>query len=266
MDAHQSPQLNAEALTMLINSLQTPAFSSALIRWLNSLCQFDCAVILGYSETRRPVYLFDNISFQRELLFTQYINGQYQQDPFYQRLQNGLAPGVYSLAELTENHGFPPDYLHDFYDETGWKHELGIMVKIDYVRWIVIFIGFITSEYEPVRAVKNQLNRMYALLASLCCKHWQSDPFLLAQTPVNQPDMRALITKGMNSFLQERLTTREQAICQLILQGMNSVQIATHCGITPGTVKNHRKHIFAKLHIESQANLFGMFLDHLITS
>ena len=34
-------------------------------------------------------------------------------------------------------------------------------------------------------------------------------------------------------------------------------------GIAEGTVKNHRKHIHAKLGISSQAELFALFLRHL---
>ncbi len=264
MDAMNSPPLDPDELATLISSMQTPAFSSTLIRLLHSFCHFDCAVILGYSETRRPVYLFDNITFQRELLFNQYINGRYQHDPFYRSLMKGLPSGVYSLAELTEKNGFPTEYMQDFYGQTGWKHELGIMIKIDPLRWIVIFMGFISPDSEQIRAAKMQLTGVYSLIEALCIKHWQSEPFLLAQVPPGKPDIRVIIEKGMSSFLRERLTAREQDITRLILLGLDSKQIAERCRITLGTVKNHRKHIFAKLNIESQANLFGQFLDHLI--
>lgn len=265
MDVVNSPQINPAELATLICRMQTPAFSSALIKLLSSLCHFDCAVILGYSEPRRPVYLFDNITFQRELLFNQYINGSYQDDPFYCGLMNGLSSGVYSLAELTEKSGFPTEYMHDFYGQTGWKDEVGIMIKIDPLRWIVIFMGFISPDIELVRTAKMQLTGVYSLIEALCIKHWQSEPFLLAQVPPGKQDLRTIIENGMNSFLSEQLTAREQDITRLILLGLDSKQIAERYGIAVGTVKNHRKHIFAKLNIESQANLFGLFLDHLIT-
>ncbi len=244
--------------------MQTPGFSSSLIRLLASVCHFDCAVILGYSETRRPVYLFDNITFQRELLFNQYINGSYQHDPFYRSLMNGLPSGVYSLSELTEKSGFPADYIHDFYGQTGWQQEIGIMIKIDPARWIVIFMGFITPETGLARVTRAQIATLFPLIEALCVKHWQSEPFLLAQVPPDKPDLRGIIEQGIHSFLQEKLTAREQDIVRLILLGLNSGQIAERYGIAVGTVKNHRKHIFAKLNISSQANLFGLFLDHLI--
>jgi DNA-binding CsgD family transcriptional regulator len=265
MNMIQLTELNPDKLAELIHSMQTPAFSSALIRMLSALCRFDCAVILGYSETRRPVYLFDNVTLKRELLFEKYINGSYQHDPFYRNLMNGLPTGIYSLADLTKKDGFPSEYMRDFYGQTGWQHELGVIIKIDAVRWVVIFMGFIVQDLDIVRAATSQLNRIFSLIESLCIKHWQSEPFLLAQTPIDRPDVRCMIENGMRSFLVEQLTIREQDITQLILQGLDSKQIAERYGITVGTVKNHRKHIFAKLHIESQGRLFGLFLDHIIT-
>ncbi len=42
--------------------------------------------------------------------------------------------------------------------------------------------------------------------------------------------------------------------------GYSSKGIAERLGITLGTVKNHRKHLYAKLQINSQAELFNLFL------
>lgn len=52
----------------------------------------------------------------------------------------------------------------------------------------------------------------------------------------------------------------------LLLQGLDTEAIAGALGIGSGTVKNHRKHLYAKLNLHSRAELFSFFLNHLITA
>ncbi|RTF06923.1 response regulator transcription factor, partial [Serratia marcescens] len=56
------------------------------------------------------------------------------------------------------------------------------------------------------------------------------------------------------------LTPREREIVDLILAGCSSQQIADRLFISLGTVKNHRKNIYGKLNIGSQAELFSLLL------
>ncbi|WP_222422688.1 helix-turn-helix domain-containing protein [Rheinheimera sediminis] len=52
----------------------------------------------------------------------------------------------------------------------------------------------------------------------------------------------------------------------MLLQGFDSEDIAQQLNIAVGTVKNHRKKIYAKLQIGSLSELFQLFLTHLLTS
>ena len=52
----------------------------------------------------------------------------------------------------------------------------------------------------------------------------------------------------------------------LLLQGLDTGAIAAELGIGSGTVKNHRKHLYGKLRLGSLAELFNLFLNHLITA
>ena len=57
------------------------------------------------------------------------------------------------------------------------------------------------------------------------------------------------------TFAGGRLSPREQMIVSLILRGHSSASIANRLVIAEGTVKNHRKNIYAKLAISSQTEL-----------
>lgn len=48
------------------------------------------------------------------------------------------------------------------------------------------------------------------------------------------------------------LTSREQEVLQLVVQGLSNKTIARRLGIAVGTVKSHLKGIFEKLHVESR--------------
>jgi DNA-binding CsgD family transcriptional regulator len=56
------------------------------------------------------------------------------------------------------------------------------------------------------------------------------------------------------------LTPREREIVTLILKGHSSISIAALLSLSPETVKVHRRRIYAKLNISSQAELFRVFL------
>ena len=55
-------------------------------------------------------------------------------------------------------------------------------------------------------------------------------------------------------------------MAELLLQGLDTEAIAAALGIGSGTVKNHRKHLYGKLRLGSRAELFNLFLNHLITT
>ncbi|CAN7241235.1 helix-turn-helix domain-containing protein [Pararhizobium sp. LjRoot238] len=61
----------------------------------------------------------------------------------------------------------------------------------------------------------------------------------------------------------ERLTLQQRNIVRLILRGHSNASIGETIGISEGTVRIHRKNIYRRLAISSQAELFRIFIDHL---
>ena len=51
------------------------------------------------------------------------------------------------------------------------------------------------------------------------------------------------------------LTPTERQVVQLVTDGLRNDAIASRLYVTPGTVKNHVSHIFAKLGVASRAEL-----------
>ncbi|MBF4247844.1 LuxR family transcriptional regulator, partial [Vibrio anguillarum] len=113
------------------------------------------------------------------------------------------------------------------------------------------------------------LKSYFSVIQSLCQQHWKQTEFLLAE-PVFSPESysvkkRKFIEDGLHSFGKDLLSTREKQIARLILQGLDTKEIAKQLDITEGTVKNHRKRIYAQLRVSSLSELFQIFLNHIIT-
>ena len=71
------------------------------------------------------------------------------------------------------------------------------------------------------------------------------------------------IREAFMNFGSDRLTEREREIAHLLLRGHSAKSSAKVLEISPETVRMHRKNLYTKLEIGSQAELFALFIDWL---
>ena len=71
---------------------------------------------------------------------------------------------------------------------------------------------------------------------------------------------------ALDDFGSSLLTERETQVINLVLHGHSTKSVAERLGISVETVKLHRKHAYAKLEVSSQAELFYLFLDSLMSA
>lgn len=254
-----------DALTHAVAALHQPGFPATLVALLRQWAAFDCALVLGHD--RRPLYLYDTLPDRRELLFERYLTGAHRQDPFLLALQQGLEAGVWTLNEVSRRAGLEPDYVRAFYRATGWREELGLHLPLRPGFALVIFLGRL-GKGRPVSAAElARLRQHFPLVHALCRQHWgqMSDP--LPAAPPGREDLariREIITTTLPRLGGPHLTRREREVATLILHGLDTETIALRLAIAPGTVKNHRKHLYAKLGLTSRADLFTLFLGQLV--
>ncbi|PSW23055.1 LuxR family transcriptional regulator [Photobacterium swingsii] len=258
------------ALTQTINAQNKANFASALVALIRHCADFDCVVILGYHRQRRPVYLYDAIPQNRELLFQHYLNRSYVDDPFYRAFEEGLDEGVYLHEVLAAKLGINPDYVNEFYQSTGWSDEVGFVIPLDTERCVVINLGYLQAKASSVLTAEKKkqlrsLHEIFDVIAALSRQHWLNQSFLLADAPSNNAHIRDVVEQAIDEFGFAVLTGREHDVLKLIVQGFDSNAIAQRLGIGLGTVKNHRKKIYASLNVASVSELFGLFLNYLIT-
>jgi DNA-binding CsgD family transcriptional regulator len=79
-----------------------------------------------------------------------------------------------------------------------------------------------------------------------------------------QPIPRQRVAFGLGRFGEGILTPREREVAEFTLKGHSAESAGQILGISPGTVRIHRRNIYSKLRINSQGELFSRFLDTLI--
>lgn len=252
------------SLTAVVDALHSPAFATALVRLIQQQVAFDCALLLGVGQ--RPVYLYDNLNHQRALLFDSYLTSHFSQDPFMQALKDGLPAGVWTLAQVSKGR-LDPEYRHHFYQATGWQEEVGLILPVRAGFTLMLFLGRLDKRSSLSRDELARLEALFPLVHSLCRQQWREAVPLLAQNPARPDgaDLKATVEQAIASVGGDSLTRRERQVASLLLQGLDTEAIATELGIGSGTVKNHRKHLYGKLRLGSRAELFSLFLNHLIT-
>ncbi|WP_429026857.1 helix-turn-helix transcriptional regulator [Aeromonas media] len=254
-----------QSLTAVVDALHSPAFAAALVRLIQQQVAFDCALLLGVGQ--RPVYLHDNLSHQRALLFDRYLTSHFSQDPFMQALQDGLPAGVWTLAQVSKGR-LDPEYRHHFYQATGWQEEVGLILPVRDGFTLMLFLGRLDKRQALRPDERVKLEALFPLVHSLCRQQWREAVPLLAQNQARPDgsDLKATVEQAIASVGGDRLTRRERQVAGLLLQGLDTEAIAAELGIGSGTVKNHRKHLYGKLRLGSRAELFNLFLNHLITT
>ena len=98
------------------------------------------------------------------------------------------------------------------------------------------------------------------IIESICNLQWGSKDKNISDKTNELPGQ---LDSALKYFGTAYLTDRETQVVQLFLHGHSTKSIAERLGISPETVKLHRKNSYAKLDVSSQAELFYLFIDSL---
>ena len=77
------------------------------------------------------------------------------------------------------------------------------------------------------------------------------------------PDIHQIIDHAFSAFGSSLVSPREKGVLELMLRGYSSQASAEKLGIALETLRRHRKSIYSKLDVSSQAELFSLFITSL---
>jgi DNA-binding CsgD family transcriptional regulator len=245
----------------VVDRLHEPDFGDRLVDFMHACAPFEDMAIFGYRADRPPSVLVRRYTnAQPAAALNDYLTGAYLLDPFYHAWLSGAAPDIYRLADIAPDRFMRSAYYESFYRKTGIVDELGLNVDLGARRGISVSLCRSRAMGRFRRREIACLRGFEPVLRALMVQHWQGVewggvvrgvPALAAVAPTGR------IAQALRRSANVSLTPRQAEVVDLILRGASSASIALRLGISPQTVKVHRKNIYAKLNISSQAELFA---------
>lgn len=242
-----------ERLPQVIDAVATDNFYPNLLTWLSDFILFDNAIIYAFENDTPPHCLIKVERRNSDSLNRIYQQGAYLMDPFYQQLIKGGDNQLFTLKDLAPNGFYRTDYYLNFYRRTGWQDEAGLLIELSPDKRIGLFFGNEEQQFRLEKQRQTQFKEAIEIISSVARLHRQIQIATVAEpsTPSIQSNVRRHFS----------LTPREYEVVELILAGKGTPYIAQALFISPGTVKNHRKNIYQKLNINSQAELFNLLMS-----
>lgn len=235
-------------------------FQDRLTQSLKQCIKIEAGLILLYRRDSAPKILFNDWRTHRGLLDIQhYLEGPYRQDPFYQLAFDNEDDGLYRLSQIAPNDFSRSAYYTNYYRHSGLVDEFNFLISLDTQTKVAISVCRSQSNPRFSSDEADMLNSVSSLLQSAVIRHWRDlRPELLDD---DGGMLQKALARAINNFGRSILTERECEVAQLVLRGYSLKGAADLLGISPATVKLHRRNLYAKLDVNSQTELFSLFID-----
>ena len=259
-----SPASWAPLAAAVVAALETPELPQALAGLLRQMAPYTYTVIFGYSGTARPIDLYDDFpQAKRKIFVTDYQAGPYLLDPFYLAAVRPFVPGLYRLRDMAPDRFYQGEYYRNYYAQTGLAEEIAYFVDLTGDPTLVLSLmraekPFSQKEFLALEAV-------FPFVASVAHRHWKGlgQQFGKGHDAAGPHRQRRALSDDLGSFGAGILTAREREVAAFTLKGHSAESAGQILGISPGTVRIHRRNIYSKLRINSQGELFSRFLETL---
>jgi DNA-binding CsgD family transcriptional regulator len=240
----------------LIAALGTTSFADRLLGLVASAIIHDASALILFSEDAPPLVAVDRLKpAERGYLYGDYVSGVYLLSPFYRLARKGPLPRVARIMDVAPEGFSASEYYRRYFSRIGVADMMGVLIPAG--KGATVFISFSRSAGQKRFTTSDvrQLENLMPLMAAAVRRH------------LALPD--ATIGKIGNSAAPRRLppfapasalTSREAQVVNLILEGHSTKSLAAQLAISIETVRVHRRHIYTKLGVSSQAELFHWFL------
>lgn len=254
-----------EASARVIEALHGPDFAPSLIAALRTVAPFEHSVTFAYRGEDRPIALHDEFpAWKRKVMVADYQAGPYLLDPFYLNARLPPLPRLVRLRSLAPDRFYQGEYFRNYYVQTELAEEIGFMVDVGQQVSVVIS-AMRSSRVFSAREFRD-LEAVLPFVAAAARRNWAD---LAGAFVERSPDdgggtaLASLIDKAFRSVGRNLLTLRETEVVEYTLKGYSAEATGQVLGITPGTVRIHKRNIYAKLQIGSQGELFSRFISTL---
>lgn len=246
----------------MIDALDRPNFWTQLVRLLDQYVAFDSWVVLLFSSDQRPQVFAEcpGEDGSPDQLFQDYLKGLYLLDPFYIASREQSHTGLYRLAEVAPEHFELTEYYQRYFRLNVVADEIQFNCQLDGDRTLCLSLG---SRQRFSREQIALLSQIQPWVLGLLRQRlpYEINEVLTAPQATAHGDWRVQLEASVQQLKGAQLTARELDVGRLMLSGCSSKEIARKLEISVETVKVHKKHMYSKLGIKSQSELFSIFLQ-----
>ncbi|WP_219337834.1 LuxR C-terminal-related transcriptional regulator [Pseudomonas sp. Xaverov 259] len=234
----------------MIDALDQPNFWTQLVRLLDQYVPSDSWVALLFSSEHRPLVFAEcpGADGTPDHLFQDYLNGLYLLDPFYIASREHAHTGLLRLAEVAPEHFELTEYYQRYFRLNVVADEIQFNCHLPDRRTLCLSLGS-KQRFDPQQIALLSLIQPWVLSLLRQRLPHELNQVSAPQPPIQKDDWGA------------QLTARELDVGRLMLSGCSSKEIARKLEISVETVKVHKKHMYSKLGIKSQSELFSIFLQ-----
>jgi DNA-binding CsgD family transcriptional regulator len=249
-------------LAKLIPAVGSADFPELLVEMLEQLVPCNDATILLYPGTDLPIIEFFQVPEESGTsTLDVFVKGAFLLDPYYMAATQDKKFGVFRLRDLSPTGFRDSEYYKTWYRSCGYQDECGFLIRIGDEGFVNIALGKTGSRAAFTKRELAILEAILPTVETLCQQHWADSGAEPAAV-----NLRAQLHSALDAFGSSLLTDRETQVINLVLHGHSTKTLAEKLSISMETVKLHRKHAYAKLEVSSQAELFYLFLDSVMSA
>lgn len=261
-----------EVVSDFIRTIGSSYFFHDFGEVVGSIVPYDGLLFFLYRPDAAPILLSNtrlDDKFQQGL--DNYLDHTYLLNPVYQAFKSTIPSGVYLMSEiLPDGYGdlisavefeIKIDAIETIgYLTPGWpKHMVELMPLINLPDGSMVEITVLRKRKTGFsQREHNYMKQVFPVVSSVFHKHWE-----LMNQDFSSHESRPSLDSCFHEFGAAILTDREKEVVKLVLTGHSSQSISLRLGISVPTIKSHRRNIYSKLEIGSQAELFSRFIGYL---
>jgi DNA-binding CsgD family transcriptional regulator len=248
------------ALARMTSAIGTADWFDAVLDLLGTVCAVDSGGAMVYHREQRPrriLHRFDPA--ERALPEDAYLSGPYVLDPHYQLFAAGGPNGAHRLTDIAPDDFFQSEYYRVFYSQIGLSDSIELLWRIDADSALNLFIERSIRHPKFQDADMVAINTLLPVIFAAAGRHHELTVAASRREGDNQTHRQVQST--IENFASSLLTQRERQVLFYLISGYSSALTAQRLSTTEGTIKIHRKNIYRKLDIGSQAELFSLFIN-----
>ncbi len=254
----------SDKLATILNAGKQGRFCEDLVALIHALAPLSDATVVYYARGEMPEIEYFRPRADGGSNLDLYRRGAFLLDPFYQAGANQQRFGCFRMRHLAPAGFRDSEYFRTFYRLTEYRDECGYVIDLGEDAFAHVSLGRAGDAPQFTRSEFDRLQAITPVVSALCRQHWPGSD--RDRKSSESPDLRAPLQAALDSFGHSLLTAREAQVVNLILRGHSTRTVAELLSISAETVKLHRKHAYSKLDISSQAELFHLFLDSLMSA